>query len=50
MESEVFDGDVFVAQDFVGDCFVAYYWFGFDYDFFPSFSFYVVSEVVGVWF
>ncbi len=50
VESEVFDSDVFVAQDFVWGYFVAYYWFGFNYDFFPSSSFYVVSEVVSVWF
>jgi hypothetical protein len=47
---EGFEGDVFVAQDFVWCCFVADQGFGFDYDFFPSFAFYVISEVVCVWF
>jgi len=45
---ERFDGEFLVEQDFVGRFLVAEYWFGFDYDFFPSFALYVVSEIVCV--
>jgi len=45
---ECFDSDLFLEQDFVWRSLVADYWFGFDYDFFPSFALYVVSEIVRV--
>jgi len=45
---DCFDSDLFLEQDFVGRFLVADYWFGFDYDFFPSFALYVISEIVRV--
>ncbi len=47
-ELEWFDSEFLLEQDFVGRSLVADYWFGFDYDFFPSFALYVVSEIVRV--
>jgi hypothetical protein len=47
---DCFDDNLFLKRDVVGRFLVTDYWFGRDYDFFPSFALYVISEVVCVGF